>query len=270
MSVLRRLFILASVLSIAACDAGTPTIQADKSSDTKAENSAVQVAEAPFDESKLRERFESMGVSVIDIQPATIKGLYEVDTDGGLVFSTAEGDQFISGTLYALNDNGGYVDVLAERQAPLNAAKIEEHKDDMIIYPAENEKYVITVFTDTTCGYCVRLHHQMNGYNELGITVRYLAYPRQGPNGDVAGEMARIWCAENPAKAMDQAKDNHSFNEEVENIEQCEQNIAGQYALGRELGISGTPAVFLPNGKLVAGYMPPAGMYQRIQQEMGM
>jgi len=108
----------------------------------------------------------------------------------------------------------------------------------------------------------------MKDYNDLGITVRYLAYPRQGPNGNVAKEMARIWCAKDPAQAMTQSKLSHSFNEKVDNLTSCSQSIMEQYALGRDLGISGTPAVFLPNGKLLAGYMPPAGLFKRIEQEM--
>lgn len=167
-----------------------------------------------------------------------------------------------------MDKTGNYVDILAERQAPLNAEMIEKFSQEMIVYPAENEKYVITVFTDTTCGYCVRLHHQMQGYNELGITVRYLAYPRQGPTSSVGEEMARIWCAEDPKKAMDQSKSGQSFTEQGDNIAKCSDKILKQYALGRDLGITGTPAVFLPNGKLVAGYMPPAGMFQRLKQEM--
>ena len=43
----------------------------------------------------------------------------------------------------------------------------------MIVYKAAQEKHVITVFTDITCGYCHKLHEQMKDYNALGITVRY-------------------------------------------------------------------------------------------------
>ena len=46
----------------------------------------------------------------------------------------------------------------------------------MIIYPAKNEKYVVTVFMDITCHYCHILHQQVKEYNDLGITVRYLAF----------------------------------------------------------------------------------------------
>ncbi|MDV7105219.1 thioredoxin fold domain-containing protein [Vibrio sp. TH_r3] len=271
MSVLRNLLILSFPFFIAACDADEVS-EAEK---TGSEAGTTMVTEsestptaATFDKSVIKAQFEKMGVEVISIIPASIDGLFEVDTSGGMVFSNVQGDQFIAGTLYALDDNGEYVDVIAERKAPLNAAKIEQYVDDMIVYPAKNEKYVITVFTDTTCGYCVRLHGQMDQYNDLGITVRYLAYPRQGPNGPVAQQMAEVWCSDDPAKAMTSAKSGQTLNNHVDNLAQCSQKIVEQYSLGRELGIQGTPAVFLPNGALLAGYMPPAGMLQRIEQEM--
>ena len=73
----------------------------------------------------------------------------------------------------------------------------------MIVYKAPQEKHVITVFTDITCGYCHKLHEQMADYNALGITVRYLAFPRQGLESDAEKEMKAIWCAKDKNKAFD-------------------------------------------------------------------
>ncbi|KOO11308.1 thiol:disulfide interchange protein, partial [Vibrio xuii] len=42
--------------------------------------------------------------------------------------------------------------------------------------------------------------------------------------------------------------------------------VKQQFALGRELGLSVTPAVFLPNGEMFGGYLPPADLYKRLQQ----
>lgn len=193
MSVLRRLTFLTTLLLVAACNAE------EAKTETSTETQAATVSDTLFDKEMLTARFEKMGVKVISITPATIDGLVEIETNGGLFFSNAAGEQFIAGALYSLDDDGQYVNLIEERKAPLNAAKIAQFEQDMIVYPADDEKYVITVFTDTTCGYCVKLHSQMSGYNELGITVRYLAYPRQGPQGEVAEEMARIWCAKEPA-----------------------------------------------------------------------
>ncbi|MGC9421207.1 bifunctional protein-disulfide isomerase/oxidoreductase DsbC [Vibrio sp.] len=220
-----------------------------------------------IDKNVFAKRFAPLGLEVLSVTPADITGLVEVHTPGGVVFASEDGQHFIAGTLYALNDDGSYVDVLAKRQAPINAQKIEQLKSSMIEYKAANEQYVVTVFTDTTCGYCVRLHSQMKEYNDLGITVRYLAYPRQGPVGQVAEQMAAIWCADDPKAAMHNVKIEQQSPRAKGDLKQCQQTIAQHYQLGRELGISGTPAIFLPNGEMVGGYLPAAQLKKRLQQQ---
>lgn len=227
---------------------------------------SVSAAEVKFDKAQLEERFAKLGLEVNGVAPADIDGLIEVQTSGGILFASPDGEYFLAGTLYKLDENGQYEDVLAKRQAPINAAKIESFKDSMIEFKAKDEKYVISVFTDITCGYCVRLHSQMKDYNDLGITVRYLAYPRQGATGDVADQMAAIWGAEEPQSAMHSGKIKREFPEKSQDFAKYQQIIKEHYALGRELGISGTPAIFLPNGEMVGGYLPPEQLMQRLQQ----
>ncbi|MFM2588856.1 thioredoxin fold domain-containing protein [Vibrio sp. TBV020] len=227
---------------------------------------SVSANEVKFDKAQLEERFQKLGLEVKEVVPADIDGLVEVQTSGGILFASPNGDYFLAGTLYKLDANGQYEDVLAKRQAPINAAKIEAFKDSMIEFKADNEKYVVTVFTDITCGYCVRLHSQMKGYNDLGITVRYMAYPRQGATGGVADQMAAIWGSEDPHAAMHNGKVKREIPSEGEDFAKYQEIIKQHYALGRELGISGTPAIFLPNGEMVGGYLPPAQLIQRLEQ----
>ncbi len=262
MSVLRRLTLLTLPFFVTACGA--------EESQVKTDTPAPQVAptgQQYFDEAALKEKFSQLGLSVIDIQPSDVAGLVEIQTNGGILFASNDGNHFIAGTLYAVDDNGGYTDVIAERQAPLNAAKIAEYSDSVIEYKADNEKYAVTIFTDITCGYCVRLHNQMEGYNDLGITVRYAAYPRQGAIGPVADQMATIWCADEPKVALDNAKIKRTFEEPVKDLAQCKQTVQAHYNLGRQLNITGTPAIFLPNGELVGGYLPPADLLNRLAQQ---
>ncbi|KLN64149.1 MULTISPECIES: thioredoxin fold domain-containing protein [Vibrio] len=226
----------------------------------------VSAGDVKFDKAQLEERFAKLGLEVKEVVPAEIDGLIEVQTSGGVLFASPDGEYFLAGTLYKLDSSGKYEDVLAKRQAPINAKKIEAFKDSMIEFKADNEKYVVTVFTDITCGYCVRLHSQMKGYNDLGITVRYMAYPRQGATGTVADQMATIWGAKDPQAAMHNGKVNREFPEQSEDFTKYQQIIKQQYTLGRELGISGTPAIFLPNGEMVGGYLPPAQLIQRLEQ----
>ncbi|MEZ8922747.1 thioredoxin fold domain-containing protein [Vibrio cyclitrophicus] len=259
MSVLRRLPLLAFPLMITACNASEAKVEPT--------STAVEVASAQaIDTAALTKRFEKIGIKVDKIVPSDIDGLLEVQTNSGIIFSSPKGDHFIAGTLYSLDDNGKFSDVLAERQAPLNAEKVAAMSDTVIEYKADNEKYFVTVFTDITCGYCVRLHSQMQGYNDLGITVRYMAYPRQGATGQVADQMAAIWASDDPKEAMHDAKVNRQMPASGKNLAEQKQIIAKQYQLGRELGINGTPAIVLASGELVSGYLPPAQLLQRLEQ----
>ncbi|RZQ21042.1 bifunctional protein-disulfide isomerase/oxidoreductase DsbC [Vibrio vulnificus] len=261
MSVLRRLTLLTLPLFVTAC--GAEESQAVET----AQPTAQVVANTHFDSEALKARFSKLGLNITDIQPSDVEGLVEIQTSGGVLFASNDGSHFIAGTLYSIDENGQYKDVVAERQAPLNAKKIAEFADSAIEYKAKDEKYVVTVFTDITCGYCVRLHSQMQGYNDLGITVRYMAYPRQGGTGPVAEQMAGIWCAANPQEAMHDAKVNRKFAPAKNDLQQCKQTVAQHYQLGQQLGITGTPAIFLPNGELVAGYLPPEKLLERLQQQ---
>ncbi|MFA0085163.1 thiol:disulfide interchange protein [Vibrio sp. 10N.286.49.C2] len=255
MSVMRCLTLLSLPFFVTACGA----------EEAKPAPTPVEVATVQADEAAITSRFAKIGIDVLEIVPSDVAGLMEVRTEGGVLFTTPSGDHFIAGTLYALDKDGNYKDIVAERQAPLNAKKIAQYRDSMIEYKADNEKYAVTVFTDITCGYCVRLHSQIEGYNDLGITVRYLAYPREGVNGQVAENMAKIWCAEDPKTAMHDAKVNRKQPTFDGDLAQCKATIAKHYNLGRELGISGTPAIFLPNGEMVGGYLPPADLLKRLE-----
>ncbi|GLT20159.1 thiol:disulfide interchange protein DsbC [Vibrio zhanjiangensis] len=227
---------------------------------------AFSATDTKLDKTQLEKRFSKLGLEINKVVPADIKGLVEVQTSGGVLFASPDGEYFLAGTLYKLDKDGQYEDVLAKRQAPINAAKIDAFKDSMIEFKADNEKYVVTVFTDITCGYCVKLHGQIDDYKALGITVRYMAYPRQGGTGSVADQMATIWGAENPQKAMNDAKEKRQFPEKSKDFAKYQEIIKQHYALGRELGISGTPAIFLPGGEMVGGYLPPDQMLKRLQQ----
>ncbi len=121
------------------------------------------------------------------------------------------------------------------------------------------------MFTDITCGYCHKLHEQMADYNALGITVRYLAFPRQGLDSDAEKEMKAIWCAKDKNKAFDDVMAGKSAAPAS-----CDVDIADHYALGVQLGVSGTPAVVLSNGTLVPGYQPPKEMKEFLDEHQKM
>jgi thiol:disulfide interchange protein DsbC len=64
--------------------------------------------------------------------------------------------------------------------------------------------------------------------------------------------MDSIWCSANRNEALTKAKQGMPIPSAS-----CATPIKAQYELGQELGVRGTPAVFLENGTQVGGYLSP-------------
>jgi thiol:disulfide interchange protein DsbC len=127
----------------------------------------------------------------------------------------------------------------------------------MIIYGEKTLPYQVTVFTDIDCGYCRKLHSQIKEYNEEGIRIRYLAYPRSGimrdgKMTDSAALAESVWCADDRHAALTDAK----AGKDVPN-KKCGSPVSAQYQLGQDFGVTGTPALLFNDGELVPGYVPP-------------
>lgn len=215
---------------------------------------------AHADSAAIKQLLAKLGVQSSDVQPSPIKGISTVLTDSGVIYVTDDGKHIIQGPMY---DVSGAQPVNVTNT--LLAGKLNALEKEMIVYKAPQEKHVITVFTDITCGYCHKLHEQMADYNALGITVRYLAFPRQGLDSDAEKEMKAIWCAKDKNKAFDDVMAGKSVAPAS-----CDVDIADHYALGVQLGVSGTPAVVLSNGTLVPGYQPPKEMKEFLDEHQKM
>jgi thiol:disulfide interchange protein DsbC len=194
------------------------------------------------------------GVQVENVKKSAIDGLYQVQVaGGGTLFSTQDGHYFILGDLYERKPDNSMVN-LSELQRKADTAKklAEIPPEKMIVYPAIGErKAFMTVFSDPECPYCRKMHELIPSYNELGIEVRYLAYPRAGLGSEIHEKMASAWCSPKPTEAM-----NTLFAGGSIPVVRCENPVAEEFQLGVELGVRGTPTIFLPSGKQVLGALP--------------
>lgn len=196
------------------------------------------------------------GVSNMQISDSPIAGLKTVLSDQGIFYATEDGQYFLQGSLVQITPEGP-----VDLSNIILMDKLNAIADKMIIYPAEQEKYIINVFTDITCPYCVRLHEQMEGYNKNGITVRYLAFPRAGAHSKVADQMETIWTAEDAKSAFDAATTSKSSIASNKS-----EIVAEQFNLGVQFGVSGTPAIVLSNGTLIEGYHQPDELLAILQK----
>jgi len=202
------------------------------------------------DDAAVQGTLNKLGMKNAEVQPSPVTGLRAVTTDSGVVYISEDGKHVLQGPMY---DVSGAQPVNVTNHMLLK--KLDALKSEMIIYKAAKEKHVITVFTDITCGYCHKLHQQMKEYNDLGITVRYLAFPRQGLNSKTEKDMQSIWCTGNRNQSFDAAMRGDDISPAT-----CKTNIAKHFELGVQFGVTGTPAIVLENGTLIPGYQPPKEM----------
>lgn len=215
-------------------------------------------------EARLTQRLQSIDprLNVVSAEPTPVEGIYRVQINtGDLLYIHQEGEYIFAGSLLQVTDQG-LVDLTERAQATQRQQVFANlPRDEQVIFPAEGETLAsIAIFTDITCPYCVRLHEQVPELNAAGIEVRYLAFPRQGLNTPGEQLLANVWCAEDTREAMNRAKAGETLADQ-----QCANPIASQFELGRAQGVQGTPAIILPDGQLVPGFVPAA----RLIQELG-
>ena len=206
---------------------------------------------------------QTLGAKPDSIRPVIADTLYEARFEGEIFYLTATGSHLINGEVFDLATR---VNLTERSRGEARIGMLSQlNPREMITYPAKGkEKHVINVFTDIDCGYCRRLHREMAQYNDLGITVRYLAFPRSPAGSESFNRSVSVWCARDRNKAMDDAK----LNQRVSGSP-CENAPVGkQQQLGQQMGVTGTPAILLSNGVLIPGYMPAARLLEAIEERM--
>jgi len=199
------------------------------------------------------------GAKPSSIEETPIPGLYEVSYGSEIFYFNQNASIMIKGDMVDMKNRENLTE---NKRATARVALIEAMgEENMIVYPAPNEKHKITVFTDIDCPYCVKLHREMDKYHEKGITVRYMAYPRAGIGSPSYQKIVSVWCSEDKAKAMTDSKNGLKVEAKA-----CDNPVSKQFSLGQVLGVRGTPAIFLADGSMLPGYVPAARLAAELNQ----
>lgn len=213
----------------------------------------------PAAEQAIRKTLQTLQleVPIESVGTSPLNGLYEVKLKGGRVlYASADGQFVMQGYLFQIQ-NGKPVN-LTEKTERLAIAKTINAIPvaDTVVYPAVGEtKSHITVFTDTTCPYCHKLHAEVPELNRMGVEVRYVAFPRQGLKSAGDEQLQAVWCSKDRKAAMDKMVSGDTIK-----APSCVNPVAKQFELGQSIGVSGTPAIVLENGQVIPGYQPAANV----------
>lgn len=213
---------------------------------------AAQAAGTGSPEKNIRQSIELIApdLEVTRIRPADVDGLYEVVLGTEVIYMTPDGRYVLRGELLDLENQTNMTRSVRSQMRQKLLADLP--KDEMIRFSNDKSDHVIYVFTDTDCGYCRKLHQDVPYLMERGVEIRYLAYPRAGLESDTFHEMESVWCSADRNSALTQAKQGKKIK-----AKSCDNPVASQYEIGRKMGIRGTPAIYLENGRSLPGYVPP-------------
>ncbi len=198
------------------------------------------------------------GLPIEAISESAMPGLYQVELSGGRqLYASGDGKFLIQGYLFQLKGDQA-VNLTEQAESRAIAKRLATVPTaEMVIFPAKDKKTHITVFTDSDCGYCQKLHSEVPELNRRGVEVRYLAFPRQGAGSHGYRTLESVWCADDRRAAMDKAKTRQALP-----AASCDNPIDQQYALGQQIGVQGTPAIVLENGQMIPGYQPAPQLAQ--------
>jgi thiol:disulfide interchange protein DsbC len=206
---------------------------------------------------KIDAMFDEIGPE--DVNASPVDGWYTVHKGSIIAYVSEDGRYLLQGDMIDLVNQVN----LSEQARTVGRLKVMAPvgDDQAILFSPADTKYSVTVFTDVECTYCRKLHSQIDEYLAQGIEIRYLLYPRNGPASNSWTTSEQVWCADNRNAALTAAKLDRKFE-----TNKCDASVISRnYMLGRDVGLTGTPAIVFEDGTLLSGYLPPAELASRLQ-----
>ncbi len=192
------------------------------------------------------------------VKESSIKGLYEVTQGLQVMYLTGDGKYALTGNMIDLNSGQNLTQLSQEKARKKLFDEIPV--SSTIVYPAKGKvKRIIDIFSDIDCPYCRKMHMEIPTLNAAGIEVRYLAFPRSGVNTPSYVKAVSVWCADNPAKAMDEAMLTGKVSAKT-----CKNPIIEHMDLAQKFGVNGTPNIITDQGELFPGYLPAPKLIQAL------
>lgn len=243
---------------------------AETTADTTAETTADPEGKTPAEagealsraelEETVKELLNPLG-QITYFGESAIAGLVEIDLDGATFYISKDGRYLIPGQIYELRGTGP-ASLVEERKAVQRKELLAsiDPSDYVAFRPERTDPTVLTIFTDVDCTYCRKLHQEIDDFLARGFEVRYLAYPRAGIGSEVYVKMVSAWCSRDRNTAITALKNGDDIP-----VRECANTIADQYRWGQRVGVTGTPTIILPDGRVVPGYIEAA----KLAEELG-
>ena len=203
----------------------------------------------------LKERINKIlpeGVNVREITYSQERDIFIVDIgDIQPIYFLPNTEYIILGDIFSLK--GDKPESETEKDKGKLRLKIlaDLNQESFIKFKSNNEKAVLTVFTDVECTYCRKFHSEIDEYLANGVSINYLAFPRTGIDSSSYEKMVAAWCSNEKKESITNLKNDINIE-----MKSCENPVENHFEIGRRIGVTGTPAIITQTGLLLPGYIP--------------
>lgn len=220
---------------------------------------SIQAAAADLSPNEITEKFKLLVGDQVEVttEQSPIPNIYQIISNGKVLYVSKDGKHVLSGNLYSFDEEfENKTDVTLR----LNSIKRLEKYDSYITFESKNEKHIVYVFTDFTCDYCKKLHRSLDEYNNHGITIKYIPWPRGGEflqNGETSPtfeSFRNALCSDNRKAAINSLFISNSSPQ----VRKCSAETLRNYIkLGKDVGVKATPILISSNGLFLPGFKEP-------------
>lgn len=201
-------------------------------------------------------------LKVESVKTSEISGLYEVTAGGNIFYVSNDGKYLLQGHLV---DIAARTDLTEEKLGGARKQAINKiGLDKMIVFDSKIKKYTVSIFTDIDCGYCRKLHSEIDQYMAEGITIQYLFFPRAGKGSESYNKAVSVWCADDRKAALTAAKKG-----DTPPAKTCDNPIDQHMQLAEEFEVKGTPMIVTEKGNIFPGYLPAKQLAEALADEAG-
>ncbi|SVA04630.1 uncharacterized protein METZ01_LOCUS57484 [marine metagenome] len=194
----------------------------------------------------------------VNLKSSPMEGLYAVHIGSQVFYISDDGRFLLSGDIYNTQTSENLTD--NDRRIARIEYLSELDSSSMITFSPIEYQRSVTVFTDIDCGYCRKFHQQIDAVMNEGIQVRYIFFPRSGPDTESWYKAQEVWCSADQLQAITLAKLGKSFNSQ-----ECSNDPVQQhYDLGKMFNVQGTPTLVTDAGEIIVGYLSATDLKDRL------
>lgn len=202
----------------------------------------------------LQNHFSAEGIESVKKTPYL--GLYEVVTDGQLLYTDEKASYFFFGHVVNPKTMQSFTEERMQQIKNSRTIKFDSLPLELAIKSVKgNGQRKLAVFSDPNCPYCKQLEKELAKVTD--VTIYTMLYPVLRGSEDVAKS---IWCSADKLKAWDDLM----LRGIAPTTQNCETPLATLLQVGRKYRVNGTPTMVFADGSIAPGMIPVEAIEKRL------